>query len=304
MRDPYEFKPEETDKITARFGEPFYAKISSDLGTYADLWSLTSLQLIPSYSANIVFRCHSARHGRAVLKIGNPAWGGIAAEYLALSEYKGRRFCQVFEADIANQVMLEACVEPGIPLRDEPVLENRLTVFSTLYEGLHIAPDESERYPTYIGWVRRITAYMSTRTDFVELYRHMSKAEEICLSVAAAYGRQLLLHGDFHHDNILQGSDGNYVLIDPKGVIGDPVFDVPRFILNEFDDDLTPRTGDHINAVIGSLEAKLDIPQRIIRQCLYVETTMGMCWSVEDGAAPEELPKLLRTVEFAESLLA
>jgi streptomycin 6-kinase len=27
-----------------------------------------------------------------------------------------------------------------------------------------------------------------------------------------------------------------YTIIDPKGVIGDPVFDISRFILNEFHD--------------------------------------------------------------------
>lgn len=66
----------------------------------------------------------------------------------------------------------------------------------------------------------------------------------------------MLLHGDFHHDNILLSNNGDYVIIDPKGVIGDPVFDIPRFILNEFGDEITTELYKKINGIIGFLEKK------------------------------------------------
>lgn len=67
----------------------------------------------------------------------------------------------------------------------------------------------------------------------------------------------MLLHGDFHHDNILLGNDGEYIIIDPKGVIGDPVFDIARFILNEFDDEITTELYKKINHIISILEKNL-----------------------------------------------
>ncbi|MFD0713255.1 aminoglycoside phosphotransferase family protein [Paenibacillus sp. GCM10027626] len=303
MSTRHGFNPNEKAKIIERFGNDFYEKVLRDFDVYAEMWNLTSLQFIPSYSANIVFVCQSANFGDAVLKIGNPSSREIRTEFNTLRQYNGRRFCKVFAADLENGVILEARVQPGTPLREENSLESRAAVFCSLYKYLHEAPENEAIYPTYIEWVERITAYMSKRIDCQELYRHMSRAKEICLSIASKYSEKMLLHGDFHHDNILLGPGNAYVIIDPKGVIGDPVFDIPRFILNEFDDEITPELEQKINDLICILGENLDIPSGILKQCLYVETVMGMCWMVEDGAPPEQYPQLMKQVAFVEALM-
>jgi streptomycin 6-kinase len=40
-----------------------------------------------------------------------------------------------------------------------------------------------------------------------------------------------LVHGDFHHHNLLRHGDG-WVVIDPKPMVGEPEFDVPTFLWN------------------------------------------------------------------------
>ena len=40
-----------------------------------------------------------------------------------------------------------------------------------------------------------------------------------------------LVHGDFHHHNLLSNDDG-WVVIDPKPMVGEPEFDVPTFLWN------------------------------------------------------------------------
>lgn len=303
MSSHYLFQTDETTSIINRFGHPFYDKVVKDIETYADRWALTSLQLIPSYSANLVFRCHSELHGAAVLKMSHAPFGGIKTEWQTLTHYAGRRMCQVFDVDLDTGVMLEEGLMPGTPLREEEDLDKRLDVFCSLYRDMHLPPAAADPYPTYADWVNRITDYMGTRSDCIALYEHMRRAQEMLVSMSALYAQQMLLHGDFHHDNILLGEDGDYRIIDPKGVIGDPVFDTPRFILNEFGDDITPELQPKINHTIAVFEQKLQIPGRILRQCLYIETTMGVCWSVQDGATPEEYLQLLETAAFAESLL-
>jgi len=240
-----------------------------------------------------VFRCASPKYGPAVLKFGRPA--DIAAKFHTLRQYNGKRFCSVYEADLENGILLEEAVKPGTPLRNEPSLDNRLAVFCSLFEGLHIEADEAERFPTYTGWVDRIAEYMGRRRDCAELARHMQKAKDICLSLSAVYSRRMLLHGDFHHDNMLLAENGTYKIIDPKGVVGDPVFDVPRFVLNEFAEEITEETRRKINKILRVLGQKLRIPETVLKRCTYVETAMGACWSVEDGASPGEYPKLIRS---------
>lgn len=302
MNSSYAFTQNDIEKIVNRFGSSFYEKVLCDIENYTHKWALSTLQLIPSFSANVVFACRSVLYGNAVLKIGRPSresW----TEVMTLRQYDGRRFCNVFEADMENGVILEEQVQPGIPLRDEPSLDKRLDVFSSLYKNLHISTAQAEQYPTYIGWVERITEYMSQRPDCHELYMHMKQARDICLSIASLYSQEMLLHGDLHHDNMLLGCGGEYVIIDPKGVIGDPVFDIPRFILNEFDESITEDSYEKIDNIICILEKKLAIPNDVIRKCLYVETAMGMCWFVESGSTPEEYAHLLKTVSFAEAVM-
>ena len=297
------FKENEIENIIKRFGKDFYEKALRDIEAYADKWNLTSFQFIPSYSSNLVFMCYSEKFGRVVLKVGNPSFRGIFSEFNALHQYKGRGFCRVFDADIENGVILEECVQPGNTLMDESSLDKRLSVFCTLYKGLHLMPIKEEIYPTYTGWVCRITEYMSKREDCKELYLHMKKAKDIYLSLSTVYSQKMLLHGDFHHENILRNNNEEYIIIDPKGVIGDPIFDIPRFILNEFDNEITIELYKKINYIICILERELNITKDILKQCLYVETAMGICWSVEDGSSPEEYLKLIKNVTFAETIL-
>ncbi|MGZ9583713.1 aminoglycoside phosphotransferase family protein [Paenibacillus marinisediminis] len=139
---------------------------------------------------------------------------------------------------------------------------------------------------------------MSNRQDCRDLYLHMKKAEDLCLSISSIYSKNMLLHGDIHPENILLGSDGEYIIIDPKGVVGDPVFDIAHYIVNEFDEVITEELYQKINYIINDLEMRLHIPNEILRECLYIQTAMTVCWDVEDGSPPT-----LDRVAFAEALL-
>ena len=44
-------------------------------------------------------------------------------------------------------------------------------------------------------------------------------------------GDQTLVHGDFHHHNLLRHGD-RWLVIDPKPMVGEPEFDVPTFMWN------------------------------------------------------------------------
>lgn len=160
-----------------------------------------------------------------MLKIGEPS-REITTEFHTLQQYDGKGFCRVYAADLENGVLLIERIQPGRRLREEPSLEKRLSAFLSAYKGLHREPAMPHIYPTYWDWVTRITAYMSHRNDYPQLGRYMKKAEELCRQIGNQYPKQMLLHGDLHHDNLLLSSTGEYRLIDPKGVIGDPVFDI------------------------------------------------------------------------------
>jgi streptomycin 6-kinase len=58
------------------------------------------------------------------------------------------------------------------------------------------------------------------------------------LYAGLAPGRSVLVHGDFHHHNILRHGD-RYLAIDTKAMLGEPEFDVPSFLWNPLDSEMT-----------------------------------------------------------------
>ena len=275
------------NKIVEHFGKDFYEKVLVDTEKYAVLWFLSDLKQIAYYSVNCLFTCVSAKHGASILKI-SPNPRETNAEYHALKDFNDNSnnglnlMCKPYEADVDNGVLLIERIMPGIQLRDESGLNTRLDVFCGLFRGLHRPPADKSKYPTYMDWVSRIAAYMRSRADscadFTKLSEKMTKAEEICRHLWEKYPANMLLHGDLHHDNILLGGDG-YRVIDPKGVVGNAVFDIPRFILNE--DDLDK--GNNYAQISRIIAEKLGVSERDIALLFYVETCMANSWNVESG---------------------
>jgi streptomycin 6-kinase len=58
------------------------------------------------------------------------------------------------------------------------------------------------------------------------------------LAALAPIGRGTLVHGDFHHHNILDAG-GRYLAIDSKAMLGEPEFDVPAFLWNPLDTEFS-----------------------------------------------------------------
>lgn len=280
------------NKIISHFGETFYNALQAKLERYINEWHLSELEQIDYYSVNCIYKCVSEIHGSCILKIGNPCRETLT-EYNALREYDGTSFCRLYKADVQNGVLLIERIIPGSRLRDITHIDKRLDIFCDLFANLHKTPSDKSLYPTYLGWVTRIAAYMRGREDYKTLSAYMDEAEKICRRLWDKYPGEMLLHGDFHHDNILLGSYCKYRIIDPKGVVGDRVFDIPRFILNEFEDEITDGFKAKYLYIIKTLSEKLNIPEGDILKLVFVEMCMAHCWNVESSRTPD-----IREVEF------
>ena len=274
--------------------------LMNKLRKYGVRWGLSSFAQIEykSVTVNRLFTCVSAEHGACVLKIGYNT-KHMENEYHVFHDYRGTRFCQVYEVDLAQGVLLLERIIPGIQLRDEPDLDQRLELFYDVFDGLHVKPADKTIYPTYMGWVSRITKYMRGRNDYEILTSKMIQAEHICCELWRKYPDEFLLHGDLHHDNILLDEDNCSRIIDPKGVIGDRAFDIPRFIVNEFGDTFDYDFDVKFRHIVRFFSDKLDVPEQDILRLVYVEICMGECWHVEDGREVK-----MDHVDFVEKMIS
>jgi len=238
------------NKIIEKWGQNIFSKALQELEYYSQKWKLSAFIFVEHYSVNLIFFCISELCGDCVLKIGsNEQDYEFAAECNVLREYNGGRYVKVYESDIdlaaRKKIMLIERVIPGEILKNEQSLEKRLAVFAELFKGLHIEPENPELYISYIDFLsNKFNDYLKA-TDEKEkiLIEHRNKAKELYFELSEKYNRKMLLHMDLYYGNIVSDNNGEYKIIDPKGIVGDPIFDTAHHIFIEcYNDNVLTRS--------------------------------------------------------------
>lgn len=239
-------------------------------------WELDHLEAIYEHSAKGVFSAESKTFGTVILKI-NPHITQLQSEYQMLAQLSGRHNCKVYAFDENAGLLLEEHIFPGTTLRREMSLEKRLQVFLQIFQEIHMPADSGA---TYLNWLEHICEYCVSHQTAVDM---ASLAHLFCVEMFGKYPDRVLLHGDLHHDNLLLRTDGSYAMIDPKGIIGPAIMDLPRFILNELDTTHSCSDRQHIEEVIRRLDQQSGYPAADIGKLFYMETVLEYIWCLEDG---------------------
>ena len=132
-------------------------------------------------------------------------------------------------------------------------------------------------FPHIKDWLAALDNDWSIPHDFLQ------KAKKLRDELLQTSKLDVLLHGDLHHDNILQDADG-WLVIDPKGVIGEPAYEVAAFIRNPMLELLNHYDAPNIidNRVTRFAEL-FELPsQRILDWC-FVQAVLAWVWALEDG---------------------
>jgi len=282
------FTETQLEKATNYWGKEVFDRIAQHAKVYADKWGLTDVRFYDSYSMNAIFYCSSKTYGECVLKIGGDDQDKeFVWEHNILQEYNGSQYIRMHASDIdlekRKKVMLLERVSPGDELSCEPSLDKRLAVFSELFKKMHVQPANIAIYKKYSEGVDDNLNTISKRMECRDLSEHMAKARDIFVTIASTYTQEVLLHGDLQYHNILKRDDETYAIIDPQGRIGDPIFDIPRYLLVECYNMSEDHRDEQMNYIIEYLAKSLKIPSKIIRQCFYIEITSFECWCASVG---------------------
>ena len=124
-----------------------------------------------------------------------------------------------------------------------------------------------------------------------------SKARQLRDDLLVSTDNDVLLHGDLHHDNILKHGD-TWLVIDPKGFIGDPIFDVCAFIYNPMPALLDQaKPVDIIHDRIQVCADLLGFSKQRIHDWLYVKSVLCWAWCLEDNMQPTYFKKFLKLLD-------
>ena len=184
-------------------------------------------------SFNYVARASHVDLGEVVVKLGA---SGIefVSELEALRLYGGQGAVRLLKADPMNGAMMLESVRPGSALSnvrsDEEATSIAASVMRTLWRPVpeqHPFAAMSE-FDGGVEWLRTCLANQCSPIPTTLVGR----AEGLLRELASGQAEPVLLHGDLHHDNILSAERGRWLAVDPKGVVGDPTYDVGPFLYN------------------------------------------------------------------------
>lgn len=107
-------------------------------------------------------------------------------------------------------------------------------------------------------------------------------AEAMFDKLIASTSHQLVLHSDLHHENVMFDSNDGWLAIDPKGFIGDPIYDCAALFKNPLhDDEIASEACIFSRAAI--MHRRLGYPSDRILEWAYVHCVLSVIWSLQDG---------------------
>jgi streptomycin 6-kinase len=246
-------------------------------------WGLNAIQPVSNLSYNFV--AYADRAGKpVVLKLGVPnreLKSGIAA----LRFYDGRGACRLLAADPGNGMLLLERLQPGRLAStledDEAATRIAADVISQLWRPLPENRGDFIQLRDWFDGFKRLRDRFGGGTGPLPEYL-VGTAESLSRDLLAENKDETLLHGDFHHYNLLTSERG-WLAIDPKGVIGPRGYEVGPLLINPNERFLSgsdPKAQTTSRVTI--LSERLGMERERIRAWGLSHSVLSACWSLED----------------------
>jgi streptomycin 6-kinase len=283
-------------------GTEWLQQLPDLLATYAERWALTIMPPFKDLSYNYVAPALRENGMHVVLKAGVPH-RELYQEIQALQHFDGHGMVQLLEADIDRGVFLLERLSPGLPLTSLEQDQRATHIATQVMRKLWKPAPSHHTFATVAGWAAgldRLRASFAGGTgpfpgEIVDM------AEGLFSELLNPTSEVTLIHGDMHHLNILSSEREPWLAIDPKGVVGNPLYDIATFASSL----PQPESESHIKTTLARRVAQLADglcvdPAQIIRWGLAQSVLSGW-WNFEDLGRGWEEP--LARAELYASLM-
>jgi len=282
-------------------GSAWLDRLPALVDGYARRWSLESLEAPFEQSYNCVLAA-TRRAEPVVLKLGLRP-DEVRTEVAALRIYDGDGVVRLIEADPENGAFLLERLMPGEPLANLALEDDETATAigaACIARWRRPAPP-GHTFPTIADRGRgfeRMRARFDGGTGPLPAGL-TARAESLFAELLASSGPSVVLHGDLHHSNILSATREPWLVIDPKGVVGEAEYEVGALLRNPSPEIAAdPAVATRRVAQLGDL---LGFDRRRIRDWAFAQAILSAWWGVEDGRPPN--PRWLRIAETLAAVL-
>jgi streptomycin 6-kinase len=287
-------------------GEKFVAALPALIDKFSSKWGLSDIQPVSNLSFNFVaFAKRGAED--VVLKLGVPR-DELVSEMAALQLYHGAGACRLLEHEEEHGALLLERLHPGAMLSELEDDDERTHIAADVMMKLWRDPMESDsllsssQEHTPSGHLAPALHKFIKLSDWFDALKRIRphfnggtgpfpgetlQRVESFLPELFADTDVKLIHGDFHHFNILS-SDRGWLIIDPKGVIGPAGYEVGPFMINPWG-SLSEAPDFKVQAErrVSILSEHLDWARQKIIQWSMAHAILSAWWNIEDGGEDE-----------------
>ncbi|MFJ9611706.1 aminoglycoside phosphotransferase family protein [Kitasatospora sp. NPDC101176] len=249
-------------------GRQWLAGLPTAVAAHLARWDLTLERVLdPGGSLSLVAYVHRDDLSPAVLKAGLRTHE-TAHEHAALSHWAGRGAVLLLDADPAEGVLLLERLHGDIPLRSLAEAKAMLEATSLLHR-LWTALPEGHPFATLAERAADTTQRLERHRALpgaAEAQPLVTEALETARALTGSAAETFLLHGDFHHGNVLAADRAPWLAIDPRPLAGERAYDLARLALERADTLIgSPGAPAAVRRRLHQLADALDVDRERLR---------------------------------------
>ena len=252
-------------------------------------WSLTLVPPFPNLSFNYVAPALMEDGTEAVLKVGVPSQD-LRHEAAVLRVFDGQGCVRLFDADPDRGILLLERLRPGqvlTSLADELHDDQATVIAASVMRALWRPAPPGHDFPTVGDWgegFARLRARFDGGSGPLPAAL-VVEAEALFADLLASSAPPVLLHGDLHHDNILSAEGNSWRAIDPKGVVGEPAYEVGALLRNLWPDrHAHANPGRLLERRAHRLAEELVLDLARVRGWAVAQAVLSAWWCLEDNS--------------------
>lgn len=271
--------------VFGQSGSEWLQRLPDVLARYSAKWGLQVGPAFPNLTYNYVAPATRTDGAAVVLKLGVPN-PELTSEIEALRLFRGSGAVMLLEAEAEGGALLLERALPGTPLSAIQDDDRATTAAAQVMRLLWRTAPESHQLRSVAGWAagfdrlrRRYTGGTGPLPEDL-----VSAAERIFREFTSSPTRLVVLHGDLHHDNMLAAARAPWLAIDPKGVVGEPEYEVGAILRNPILGILrSPNPKRLLARRLGLLSDILGFDAQRLLGWAVGQAVLSAWWSIEDN---------------------
>lgn len=279
----YETLKKNLQNVYGKNGSTWLSNLPALVDELQKSWKLKNLHPVDNMSFHFVAKAMTVNNLPVVLKIGIDK-KIIESEMHALKFFHGQSAIKLIDYNEKYHALLLQQAIPGNSLKSiyaaqcDLVLEVYVRTINKLHRQ-KLPLDYS--FPHSSKWLEIIDKIRSDKIPGALLQHAIQLKNKLLLTSK----NEILLHGDLHLDNVLQ-NDNEWIVIDPKGIIGEKEFEIAAFDFIDASELQNKNLQQLLVARIQSLAQKAQVDFLRLKNWVFVRLILSAAWSIEDHDDP------------------